>query len=369
MSRESLDEIVIGAVSEPIVAFDSSGVVLLFNPAAERLFGRGANDVVGCGIDVLMPVPARLPLSTMLASSTVGGNPIVHEVLCHSADGVAFPALVTVTRAAVSSRTGPIFVATLRDITKLKEDEAELDSSRRAAEVANVAKSEFLARMNHGLRTPLNAIIGFSEMLEEEIFGPLGSDKYREYARDIRDSGRHLFALMNNLFDMARIEVGRYELNRRMIEAASVIEWARLHARKSADDKGVTVTINLPVGMPRVYADERALRQVVQNLVANAIKYSSTGGVVEIGATADTTTLTVVVRDEGIGIAKEDQERILRPFERGRDIMHTEDGGIGLGLPLASHLVEMHGGKLWIESHLDEGTNVWFSIPRIPTIS
>ncbi|MEO5372784.1 MAG: HAMP domain-containing histidine kinase [Alphaproteobacteria bacterium] len=252
------------------------------------------------------------------------------------------------------------------DITIIKDAEAEFARSREAAEAANRAKSEFLSRMSHELRTPLNAIIGFAEMLVEQVFGPLGSDKYQEYARDISDSGRHLLLLINDLLDMAKIELGRYELNRRMVDAAAVVNGALRATHRAAEDKTVAVALDVPGGMPRVYADERAMRQVMVNLLSNAIKFTPSGGKVEVMARADATTLTVAVSDAGIGIAPEDIERILRPFERGRNIRSGVDSSAGLGLPLAKHLIEMHGGRLWIDSTPGVGTTVSFRMPRIP---
>ncbi|MBF0128825.1 MAG: PAS domain-containing sensor histidine kinase [Alphaproteobacteria bacterium] len=261
----------------------------------------------------------------------------------------------------------PCRMVSWSDVSAVVEANAELVRSREAEKVAAQAKSEFLARMSHELRTPLNAIIGFAEMLHEQIFGPLGSEKYVEYARDIQDSGRHLLLLINDLLDMARIEVGKYELNRRMVDVAIVVEGARRLTQKAADEKQVIVAVNIPIGMPRVYGDERALRQVVHNLLSNAVKFSPAGGRVVINADANAAILTVKISDCGAGIPPTDIDRILKPFERGRDLAHADDGSAGLGLPLAKHLIEMHGGSLWLESTVGAGTVACFTMPRVPT--
>ncbi|MFN3076196.1 MAG: ATP-binding protein [Alphaproteobacteria bacterium] len=362
---KTLCHVIVQTIAEPVIAFDMGGCLRFLNPAAERLFGVRAEEVVGQRVEVLLHDDYRSKFPFLLAALSIAApQPSEHEILAQRPDGKNFPALVTLTQAH-DDEGHPLFIASVHDITRPKAAEAELYRSREAAEAADIAKSEFLARMSHSLRTPLNAIIGFSEMLFEEVFGPLGSDKYREYARDIKDSGRHLLALINDLLDMARIEVGRYDLNRRMIEVPAVVDWARRHAQCAVEEAGVTLTVDVSVGMPHVYADERALRQVLQNLLSNAIRYSSPGGRIEISAHADASTLTLGVSDDGIGIAPDDLERILRPFERGRNIMLTRDGSVGLGLPLAKHLMEMHGGTLWIESRPGAGTRVWVRMPRL----
>jgi two-component system, cell cycle sensor histidine kinase PleC len=240
----------------------------------------------------------------------------------------------------------------------------EIEKSR--AETANRAKSEFLANMSHELRTPLNAINGFSEMMAGEMYGPLGDPRYREYARDILNSGEHLLALINDILDMSKIEAGKLHLRFEQLSIEDVVEEAVRLVEARAQAVGVSIALEFPA-LPDVEADYRAIKQVVLNLLSNAVKYTPRGGSVVISAEVHTDPLggrvLVAVRDTGIGIPQEDLQRLAQPFEQVENHLARTASGTGLGLALTKSLVEMHNGVLSLESTPGEGTTVSFVLP------
>ncbi|MGE5565031.1 MAG: ATP-binding protein [Parcubacteria group bacterium] len=240
----------------------------------------------------------------------------------------------------------------------------ELEKIR--AESANRAKSEFLANMSHELRTPLNAINGFSEIMVGEMYGPLGDPRYRDYARDILNSGEHLLALINDILDMSKIEAGKLHLRFEQLSLEEVAEETVRLVKARADAVGVSIALNFPA-LPDVEADYRAVKQVLLNLLSNAVKYTPRGGSVTISAhpVADTLggRVRVAVKDTGIGIPQEDLQRLARPFEQVESHLARTTSGTGLGLALTKSLVEMHNGDLHLESTPGEGTTVSFALP------
>jgi signal transduction histidine kinase len=235
-----------------------------------------------------------------------------------------------------------------------------LRNARDAAEAANRAKSQFLANMSHELRTPLNAIIGFAEMIEKEIFGKVGSKRYIEYASDIAASGRHLVDLIGDVLDMSKIEAGRYVLEEEPIELGPTIDAAIAIARGQAHHAGVR--LNAAGDKLRLRADGRALRQVLLNLLSNAIKFTPKGGRVDVVWRAADSGVEIDVVDTGIGIARDELAHVIEPFRQAQGVGRNF-GGTGLGLAITKRLVELHGGRLEIESEVGKGTQVRFVLP------
>ncbi|MEJ1970541.1 MAG: ATP-binding protein [Rhizomicrobium sp.] len=232
------------------------------------------------------------------------------------------------------------------------------------ADKANRAKSEFLANMSHELRTPLNAIIGFSDILRKELFGSMANDKYAEYVRDINDSGHHLLAIINDILDLAKAEAGKLTLQEDDVDLSRCLDDAMRMCRGRAAMAGVELVF--PNGGHSLYAkvDERLMRQIVLNLLTNAIKFTREGGRVTLGLSADAARgIFIRVTDTGIGIAPEDIGRIVRPFEQVETVLSRSHGGTGLGLPLTAKLTEIHGGELTIESQVAQGTTVTVWLP------
>ncbi len=228
---------------------------------------------------------------------------------------------------------------------------------------ANRVKSQFLANMSHELRTPLNAVMGFSDMIRQQMLGPVTPVQYQEYANDIHMSGAYLLSLVNDILEMSKIEAGKTVLVKERLEMSSIIDEALRLMKGQAQDAGVTLTCNITGDIPAVDADRRAIKQVLVNLIGNAVKFTPAYGYVTVSLTADESEIYTAVSDTGVGIAPDDMARVMEPFSQaGRDDMITREG-TGLGLPLAKGLVEVHGGALALESQLQHGTVVRFSLP------
>lgn len=250
-------------------------------------------------------------------------------------------------------------------IAELEQSKAISDEARRRAEAANIAKSRFLATMSHELRTPLNAVLGFSEVMRSEILGPHSNPTYKEYARDIHESGQHLLNLINEILDLSRIEAGRYELQEEAVTLADVAEDCRRLLKLRAEKKGLRIIQNYQDGLPQLWGDERAIRQICLNLLSNAIKFTPSDGTISItiGAT-ESGGQYLSVNDTGPGIPEDEIPRVLKSFGQGSLAQKTAEGGTGLGLPIVKGLVELHGGTFDLKSKLRQGTLVTVTFPR-----
>jgi PAS domain S-box-containing protein len=251
------------------------------------------------------------------------------------------------------------------DITENKEQESAIIAAREQAQLANRAKSEFLAHFSHELRTPLNAVIGFSEIMQQEIYGPLGDRHYREYADDIHHSGQLLLALINDILDLARIESGKQERDEQVFDAREVVEECARLLRARAAAKDVEIELQQPAEAPRLRADERQLRQILLNLLTNAVKFTRANTTVcvrtEICAHGD---YHFHVSDHGEGMSAQDIVRVQEPFIRLDGAHASTEEGTGLGLAITKSLAESHGGRLRLESELGVGTTATVSFPR-----
>jgi two-component system cell cycle sensor histidine kinase PleC len=247
---------------------------------------------------------------------------------------------------------------------ELEASKAISDEARRRAETANIAKSRFLAQMSHELRTPLNAILGFSEVMKGEIFGPHEVPAYKDYAADIHNSGVHLLGLINEILDLSRIEAGRYELHEQPVSLAHVVSECAHLLTMRAKSRGITVHELFESDMPRIWADERAMRQICLNLLGNAIKFTPAGGEIwlKVGWTASAGQY-LSVKDSGTGIADEEIPIVLASFGQGSNSIKSAEQGAGLGLPIAKSLVDLHGGTFTLKSKLRIGTEVIVTFP------
>ena len=238
----------------------------------------------------------------------------------------------------------------------------EIEDKNRQIEAANRHKSEFLANMSHELRTPLNAIIGFSEVLSERLFGEL-NEKQAEYTDDILTSGRHLLSLINEILDLSKVEAGRMELELTTFDLPLAIENARTFVRERATKHGITVDVAIDDRLGDYVGDERKIKQVLLNLLSNAVKFTPEGGRIGINTRQTDGAVEISVTDTGIGIAPEDQPKIFEEFRQvGKDYAHKSEG-TGLGLTLAKKFVELHGGKIWVESEVGKGSKFTFTLP------
>jgi len=250
----------------------------------------------------------------------------------------------------------------LKDLVAERTKQLELEKI--AAESANVAKSNFLASISHELRTPLNAIAGFSELIEHELFGPLGDPRYAGYARDIQTSGRHLLAILNDILDQSQIEAGKAELDGTETTINLIIEACIPLVRARAKAAGVGISLDIANDLPRVILDVRRMKQILINILSNGIKFSGPESRVTIAVAIDGTgAMEIAVRDAGIGMRAEDIPKALEPFGQIDSSLSRRYEGAGLGLSLAKLWVEAHGGQLEIDSELNIGTTVRVLLP------
>ena len=247
-----------------------------------------------------------------------------------------------------------------REVEWHRDVELSLLITMRDVRAASQAKSEFLANMSHELRTPLNAIIGFAEIMESELVGPLGSPQYVGYAKDVRESGQYLLALINYILDLSKIEAGQLEANLEEVDLRKTVDICLRMMTDQASEAGLTIELDAIEDVPAILSNARMLRQIILNLMSNAIKFTPNGGRVDVEISFDgaTGSIALLVKDTGIGIAQADIARVIPPFEQVESVQGDLNRGTGLGLPIAKSIVELLGGEFRITSDLDHGTTV-----------
>jgi PAS domain S-box-containing protein len=254
-------------------------------------------------------------------------------------------------------------IGVTEDIERRKQAEAQMLAAKEQAENASRAKSEFLAGMSHELRTPLNAIIGFAETMYSQVLGPM-PERYREYAGDIAGSGRHLLGIISDILDLAKIEAGKMELDDFPMDIIAVVEDSVRLLRDRGASAGIGISVDLPAGLPQIMADERRIRQVMINLLANAVKFTPHGGLVSISASLTPGRgLALTVADSGIGMTEDEIAQAVEPFVQVNSSIARRHEGTGLGLPMVMAIMEMHGGSVVIRSLPNEGTRVTVLFP------
>ena len=325
-------------------------------------------------IAVSSMLAASLPIAALAATAPVTAAIALNFVLSGTFDNYVLALLALAAEgyfALLAHRLHSTTLATLEAraekdalIGELEQAKAISDEARHRAESANVAKSRFLAQMSHELRTPLNAILGFSEVMKSEIFGAHAVPVYKEYSADIHNSGVHLLNLINEILDLSRIEAGRYELNEEAVSLVHVVADCHHLLKLRATSRGITIHEVFEQGMPRIWGDERATRQIVLNLLSNSIKFTPQGGEIwlKVGWTASGGQY-LSVKDTGSGIAEDEIPIVLASFGQGSNSIKSAEQGAGLGLPIAKSLIDMHGGTFTLKSKLRIGTEVIVTFP------
>ncbi len=373
----------IESVSEAFVLWDQHGRLLMANHNFRNYFQLEPH--------VLVPGVSREQVeraasaAIRLESTAPGGRTGVRETGLTDGRWVQISERPTAEGGLVVTAADITWLKTQEEASRIKKDElrrvvANLEQSQEQlselarkyeaekirAERASQAKSEFLANMSHELRTPLNAINGFSEIMVNEMYGPMGDARYRDYARDILNSGQHLLALINDVLDMSKIEAGKMSLRIEPVSLEEIAEDALGLMRNRAESVGINLGLDFAY-LPEVEADYRAIKQVLLNLLSNAIKFTPRGGQVVVHAKlqkqAREPRIQVSVEDSGIGISPADLDRLARPFEQVEDRNAKTQQGTGLGLALSRAFVEMHGGVMNLTSVLGQGTTASFSLP------
>jgi PAS domain S-box-containing protein len=346
--------------ADGILVVDAAGRVRSQNEAATVMLGR--NRAALRALDIAMLFPAIEQDPGRWLDQAAGSGERSRELLARRLGQVDLPVDLTVSPWYVGEER--FFTLVMRDVTERRLAQRELQAAKEAAEEASRAKSSFLANMSHELRTPLNAVIGFADVLRSELFGPMGSPRYVEYAGNIHESGHHLLALINDILDLSKAEAGHLKLTDAAVDLAQLGDGCLRMVAGQAERAGIALTVRIASDARLIRADEIRLRQILLNLLSNAIKFTPRGGTVGLEARLEAGELVVSVRDSGIGIADADLARVMEPFCQVETTISRSVPGTGLGLPLTRRLVELHGGRIHVDSKLGHGTTVKVVLPR-----
>ncbi|MCP4185751.1 MAG: PAS domain-containing protein [Hyphomicrobiales bacterium] len=355
---------ILDTATDGIIILDRNGLVQSINQSAEALFGQTEEAVVSQSIDELFAGESHKRISDLLKSMReTNSKSLLNdgcEVIGIEANGGLIPLFITIGNVGASEN----YCVILRDMTPWKKTREELVEAKKQAEDSNEQKTEFLARISHEIRTPLNAIIGFSDVMIEERFGPVDNERYREYLRDINRSGIHVLDLINDLLDISKIEAGKMELSFEAVDLNQIVGETVALLQPQANGNRVLIRTSLSRAVPKVVADTRSIRQIVLNLVSNAIKFTDANGQVIVSTVYESNgEVALRVRDTGHGMSEEDISIALKPFRQLNAISETRGQGTGLGLPLTKALVEANKAYFDIESVPEEGTIVLIQFP------
>jgi cell cycle sensor histidine kinase DivJ len=361
-------------VDDLITRHDERGRVLFASLAAQQLVGQLPAKLKGDGLFERVHVADRPAYLSALSRCHSDRVPVTVEFRVRrnaavSQDGFGWVEMRCRPLSPEAARDAgvlPGVVAATRDISERKAYEAALVRARDEAEGTSRAKSQFLANMSHELRTPLNAVIGFSEILNRELFGTLGEERYRDYARLIHESGEHLLNVVNDILDMSKIEAGKFRIVREPLDVGSLVGSCVDVMRHAAEKKEVALAAELVPGLPKLVADKRACKQMLLNVMSNAVKFTDAGGFVRVTARAEDGMVALEVADNGVGIAEEELPNLGNPFVQAERSSERSYEGAGLGLSVVTGLARLHGGRLEITSSLGQGTRatIWLPIER-----
>ncbi|HKH33688.1 MAG TPA: PAS domain-containing sensor histidine kinase [Beijerinckiaceae bacterium] len=373
-SRDARDRSLLQAIDDLVTWHDRNGHVVKASAAATKLLGLAPAMLTGRGLLARVHVSDRPAFLKAISDAALSGEPVALEYRLHvgAADGSAGRVIWAETRARrIESHDGGklgghgdyAVVAVTRDISEHKRRTDELEGARLAAERADETKGRFLATVSHELRTPLNAIIGFSEMLAAQGTLEAASDRRREYAQIIHESGQHLLEVVNTLLDMSKIDSGNFDFVPEPFAVAPLVHGCCDLMQLKAEQAGIALARDVVGDLPELVADGRACRQILINLLSNAVKFTPRGGLVTVAARRRTDRIELTVADSGIGIGEQDLPRLGDPFFQAGSAYSRSHDGTGLGLSVVRGLVGLHKGELTIESALGEGTAVTVSLP------
>lgn len=363
-------------MSDVISRHRRNGEVKFISPAVETLLGTSSSRLLGHGLFDRVHVADRPAYLTALSEAARGGEARSVEFRLRRDLVSGEPGRLAADFIWVEMRCRPLeenadqaapseaeVVAVMRDVTDRKLQEEALTLARNEAERADASKSRFLATMSHELRTPLNAIIGFSEMIVQEDVLMVNAARRREYAQLINDSGQHLLSVVNGILDMSKMQSGSFEISPEpFAPRPAIVNCCNLLALK-ARESGIDLVTDVPQDLPEVNGDLRAFKQILLNIVSNAIKFTEHGGAVTVAAKVEGPRLVLRVADTGVGICADDLKRIGDPFFQAGTTYQRRHEGTGLGLSIVKSLVDMHGGDMMVQSRIDEGTIVIIALP------
>jgi PAS domain S-box-containing protein len=359
---------ILDTATDGVIVLDCEGRVISTNRSAELMFGHQSRELGGLPLAGLFaPESQRIAFDTLDRVNREGsaGTPSEsREVLGRGREGVPIPLVMTMGRIA---GTPDKLVAIFRDVAAWKNAEENPTGGRRQAETASSAKSDFLAKISHEIRTPLNAIIGFSEVMMEERFGPVGNERYKQYLKDIHASGTHLISLLNDLLDLSKIEAGKLDLTFVRLDLNEVTQQCVALMQPQASRERIIIRTALSSTLPPVLADARSVRQIALNLLSNSIKFTNAGGQVIVSTAAgDNGGVVLRVRDTGVGMSEKDIAVALEPFRQLATSPRTSLDGTGLGLPLTKALAEANRATFNIKSAVNAGTLIEVAFPGTP---
>ena len=357
--------------SDLVTRHDERGRVVFASFAAQSMFGELPARLYGDGLFERVHIADRPAYLTALSRAYASNVPMEVEFRARQGGMAVNARYIWVemrcrpvhTAAFGSEKLRAGIVAVTRDITERKAQEEELVRARDDAESASGAKTQFLANMSHELRTPLNAVIGFAEIIQREMFGALGDARYRDYAQHIHESGQHLLQVVNDILDMSKIEAGKFRIVKEPFAVRPLIELCCDVMQQAAEKKEIALIVDASSGLPKLAADKRAVKQMLLNLISNAIKFTDQRGWVRISARIDGDSVALVVADNGIGIAEADLGKLGNPFMQADNFYDRQHDGAGLGLSVVKGLARLHGGELALTSKLGEGTIATISLP------
>lgn len=364
--RMEIDELrsILETATDGVVVLGRDGDIRTMNRSASALFDYDEADMRGKPFAALFAHESQKAVIDYLQGLSGHGVASVlndgREVIGREAAGGFIPLFMTIGR--LSSSNG--YCAVIRDITQWKRTEEELRNAKRAAETANAHKTEFLARVSHEIRTPLNAIIGFSDMMASEHFGPIGHPRYIEYAGDIGRSGRHVLDIVNDLLDISKIEAGEMDLDFGAVDLNEAVSEAVSLVQPQANSQRVIIRTSLSGSVPEVVADDRSIKQIALNILANAIRFTPSGGQIVVSTSYEANGSVILrIRDTGIGMTRNELDQAMKPFRQVTTGGRKRGDGTGLGLPLTKAMAEANRAQFAITSAPNEGTLVEISFP------